>query len=168
MGFFSNEEPFEAYVKRDETLKLLWEQLQRQQEKIDTLMKDIITKEEELSCLKIKNSRLILRNDELKDSAKTLLEVEAQLKETEYERNSYRVSYDRMKDLEAELKRKDNEVQYLKNYVKELQNMPPYEKILAKITEFKIPDITELIQELSVFNNCSKTKCNSSNEKIWL
>ena len=28
MGFFSNEEPFEAYVKRDETLKLLDKELE--------------------------------------------------------------------------------------------------------------------------------------------
>ena len=55
--------------------------------------------------------------------------------------------------MEAELERKDKEIEYYKKFTDELQCLPAYKKLLDNVAELKVPDVQSLIDKLLKLNS---------------
>ena len=136
-----------------ETMKLLRDKVREQQAKISELIRQDLDNQDKLNDAKILARTLRNRVNELESANETVLKLEKQVEKLQKQIDSAQNDKNVIKDMEAELERKDKEIEYYKKFTDELQCLPAYKKLLDNVAELKVPDVQTLIDNLVKLNN---------------
>ena len=151
-----------------ETMKLLRNRVNEQQEKISNLIKQDLDNQDKLNDAKILVRSLKNRVAELEDANETILKLEKQIEQQQTQIDSCQKDKNIIRDMEAELERKDKEIEYYKKFTEELQCLPAYKKLLDNVAALKVPDVQTLVDNLAKLNNESNIigKLEGVNSKV--
>ena len=151
-----------------ETMKLLRDKIREQQAKISDLIRQDLDNQDKLNDAKILTRTLKNRVTELEDANETVLKLEKQVEKLQKQIDSAQNDKNVIRDMEAELERKDKEIEYYKKFTDELQCLPAYKKLLDNVAELKVPDVQTLVDNLAKLNNESNiiAKLEGVNSKL--
>ena len=151
-----------------ETMKLLRNRVNEQQEKISNLIRQDLDNQDKLNDAKILARNLRNRVNELESANETILKLEKQIEQQQKQIDSCQKDKNIIRDMEAELERKDREIEYYKKFTEELQCLPAYKKLLDNVAELKVPDVQTLVDNLAKLNNESNiiAKLEGVNSKV--
>lgn len=136
-----------------ETMKLLRDKVREQQAKISELIRQDLDNQDKLNDAKILARTLRNRVNELESANETILKLEKQVEKLQKQIDSAQNDKNVIRDMEAELERKDKEIEYYKKFTDELQCLPAYKKLLDNVAELKVPDVQSLIDKLLKLNS---------------
>ena len=136
-----------------ETMKLLRDKIREQQAKISELIRQDLDNQDKLNDAKILARTLRNRVNELESANETILKLEKQVEKLQKQIDSAQNDKNVIRDMEAELERKDKEIEYYKKFTDELQCLPAYKKLLDNVAELKVPDVQSLIDKLLKLNS---------------
>ena len=136
-----------------ETMKLLRDKVREQQAKISELIRQDLDNQDKLNDAKILARTLRNRVNELESANETVLKLEKQVEKLQKQIDSAQNDKNVIRDMEAELERKDKEIEYYKKFTDELQCLPAYKKLLDNVAELKVPDVQSLIDKLLKLNS---------------
>lgn len=136
-----------------ETMKMLRDKIKIQHAKISELLRQDLDNQDKLNEAKILTRTLKNRVNELENANETVLKLEKQVEKLQKQIDSAQNDKNVIRDMEAELERKDKEIEYYKKFTDELQCLPAYKKLLDNVAELKVPDVQTLIDNLAKLNN---------------